>query len=86
MFNPVCLEKWIPYTLSGITFTGVVASVTISDEGTNYLNGDVLSASDSDLGGGGGSGFQYTITSNPGQVSSVDFGNSKGSDILLETY
>ena len=67
------------YTLSGITFTGVVASVTISDEGTNYLNGDVLSASDSDLGGGGGSGFQYTITSNPGQVSSVDFGNSKGS-------
>lgn len=67
------------YTLSGITFTGVVASVTISDEGTNYLNGDVLSANDSDLGGGGGSGFQYTITSNPGQVSSIDFGNSKGS-------
>ena len=66
------------YTLSGITYTGVVASVTISDEGTNYLNGDVLSAADSNLGGGGGSGFQYTINTNPGRVEDVQF-DQKGS-------
>ena len=41
---------------------GEVASVVITNAGQGYAQGDVLSALDGDLGGGGGSGFQYTVT------------------------
>ena len=62
---------------SGATFScsvnnGEVGAVQIGDQGTGYRNGDVLSASASDL-GGSGSGFQFTITSTPGVVDSASF-------------
>ena len=41
---------------------GEVASVQITDGGQGYTEGDTLSALDSDLGGGGGAGFDYTVT------------------------
>jgi hypothetical protein len=66
------------YTISGFTFTGVVNTVTITDQGLDYALGDTLSANDSDLGGGGGSGFEYTVASNPGQISNfqiTDYGS-----------
>ena len=51
---------------------GEVQSVQIADEGNGYRNGDVLSATQADL-GGTGSGFQFTITSSPGVVESTSF-------------
>jgi len=57
------------FTVSGIVFTGVVATVTITDSGNGYVNGDVLGVNDSDVGNGGtGNGFQFTITSQPGII------------------
>ena len=41
---------------------GEVVSVNITDGGQGYTEGDTLSALDGDLGGGGGSGFGYTVT------------------------
>lgn len=41
---------------------GIVTAVNITDQGQDYVVGNVLSASADDL-GGAGSGFEYTITS-----------------------
>ena len=49
---------------------GVVTSVNIIEDGVGYRNGDVLSATQADL-GGTGSGFQFTITSSPGIIDST---------------
>ena len=50
---------------------GSVTSVTITTQGTGYSIGDVLLIDDSQVGGGGGSGFQYTLNSNNTGVSTV---------------
>ena len=34
---------------------------------------DVLTINDSDVGGGGGSGFQFTVNTDPGRVSDLAF-------------
>lgn len=80
----------IVFTLTAPVYNGVVSSVVITDEGQNYLIDDVLSALDSDLGGGGGSNFTYTITTNPGKITSVTFssygvGNQVGDTLSLAT-
>lgn len=62
--------------LSGVA-AGTVVQVQITNSGQNYTTGNVLSANVSDL-GGEGSGFQFTITSDPGKVTDVNFTN-KGS-------
>ena len=64
-------------TGSGATFSctvngGEVEGVTITQEGSGYRNGDVLSASNADLGGSGG-GFAYTIDNNPGTIDDTTF-------------
>jgi hypothetical protein len=56
---------------------GTITGVVISDSGTGYTNGNILSANVADI-GGTGSGFQFTVTSTPGRVSTVTF-SSKGS-------
>jgi hypothetical protein len=52
--------------VSGFEFiivgVGNVSEVSIDLADDNYLVGDILSASDADLGGGGGSGFQFEVT------------------------
>lgn len=62
------------YTISGIVYNGVVSSITISNNGVNYVNGDILSFSNSSV-GGLGSGFQYSISSDPGIISNLSFSN-----------
>jgi len=49
---------------------GVVTEVTTTLKGSNYTVGDQLTAADSDLGSGGGSNFQYTLTA----VGAYSFG------------
>ena len=62
------IESIFPLIFS---FEVIIPSVTnISLTGTDYAIGEVLSVSDTDVGGGGGSGFQYTV-SNVGFVSAV---------------
>jgi hypothetical protein len=51
---------------------GEISFVTLTTQGVGYSNGDVLTVNNSDV-GGQGSGFEYTITSNPGQVTSILF-------------
>lgn len=51
-------------TANIVVTNGAVTNVTIVTSGSGYLNGDVLSASNTNL-GGTGSGFQYTISNNP---------------------
>jgi hypothetical protein len=65
---------------------GKVIQVQITSSGSGYVNGNTLSASNTNL-GGTGSGFQFTVSSNPGRVDEVIFG-TKGSgyqinDILV---
>ena len=66
------------YTISSITYNGVVTAVTITAEGTGYNLQDVLSASQADLGNVGGTGFEFTIASNPGTPYNIEF-TTKGS-------
>jgi hypothetical protein len=54
-----------------VVTSGAVTSVTITTQGTGYNIGDVLLIDDSQLGSGGGSGFQYTLNSNNTGVSAV---------------
>ena len=54
-----------------VVASGVVTSVTVTDQGSDYAIGDVLLLDDADVGSNGGSGFQYTLNSNNTGVSSV---------------
>ena len=56
---------------------GEVIDVTITDNGSNYQNGDILSVNPNFDGAGTGSGFQYRVDGNPGVVSNftiLDYG------------
>lgn len=62
------------YTLGATTtYTGVVTSVDTNENGLGYLQNDVLSIDQADLGNVGGSGFEFTVTTIPGIVSSFSF-------------
>ena len=73
------------YTISDITYTGTVDTITIVDSGSGYGQLDVLSAADASLGGGGGSGFQFTISSEPGVPNTIEFAN-KGQDYAVGDF
>ena len=51
---------------------GEVVDVTIVDNGTGYLNGDILSVNPNFDSAGTGSGFQYRVDGNPGVVSNFN--------------
>jgi hypothetical protein len=48
---------------------GDVTSVTLVSGGSGYNVGNVLSADDADLGGGGGSGFTITVATTSGPIN-----------------
>jgi hypothetical protein len=52
--------------ITGISYDGIVDSITITDSGSGYLAGETLGINDADVGGVGGSGFAFSITNNPG--------------------
>ena len=54
------------------TYTGTVTNVVIENGGQNYEAGDILSATDANLGNGGGSGFQYTVSTTPGEITTFE--------------
>jgi hypothetical protein len=58
--------------ISAATYNGTVTSVLALVSGSDYDDGDVLSVSQSDL-GGFGSGFEYTLNVDPGSVSDITF-------------
>ena len=53
-------------------FTGEVTNVVIESTGQNYQSGDILSATDANLGNGGGSGFQFTVSTTPGEINAFE--------------
>ena len=62
---------------TGATFScsvngGEVEGVTVSDSGSGYRNGDVLGVNNADL-GGSGAGFQFTVSSDAGQIDPATF-------------
>jgi hypothetical protein len=69
------------YVVGGVSYTGVVTNVNVTDIGLNYEIGDILSFSNSFV-NGVGSGFQFSISSNPGKISNFTF-VSKGSGYVL---
>ena len=69
------------YTISGVSYTGVVSNVDVTTIGTDYENGDILSFNNSSI-GGTGSGFQFSISSDPGKISDLTFVD-KGSGYVL---
>tara|TARA_Y100001968_G_scaffold205919_1_gene189123 strand:+ start:4153 stop:8391 length:4239 start_codon:yes stop_codon:yes gene_type:complete len=50
---------------------GAVIEVVFTDEGNGYVNGDVLSANANFDGVGSGSGFSWTLTSDPGIITNI---------------
>ena len=58
-------------TANVVVSGGSVTTVTITTQGENYALNDILLADDVDLGGGGGSGFQYTLSSNTTGITTV---------------
>ena len=64
------------FSVTGIAYTGVVDSVTITESGEGYLTTDTLGVNNSNT-GGSGSGFVFDITNNPGTVQEFSF-TSKG--------
>ena len=62
---------------------GQVTAVALTAQGQNVKLNDVLVADDADLGGGGGSGFQFTIQSNSTGISSVTAISLTGQDYSI---
>ena len=62
------------------TVSGEIVSVNVTDDGSGYQIGDLLSVNNSNF-NNSGSGFQYEITSEPGIVKSLSF-TDKGSGYL----
>ena len=69
------------FTVSPITYNGLVNSVSFSDVGQDYLNGDLISFNNT-LMYGVGSGFQFEIQSDPGLLSTVSF-TTKGNGYVV---
>jgi len=71
------------FTITQITYNGVISSITFTSNGlNNYSKNQILSVNDSNIGNGGGSGFQFSVTSNPGVIKNLVF-TSKGSGYLV---
>ena len=62
------------FTLGVPTYTGTVNSLVIQEPGTGYVQGDVISFSNSET-AGYGSGFQFTVSSNPGAIGQFEITN-----------
>lgn len=64
--------SYVAVALTGGTGAGATADITVAsnevtsvvlvNDGSGYATGDILSATDASLGGGGGSGFKITVT------------------------
>lgn len=65
------------YQINSATYGGEVFNVSVTDSGQNYQEGDSLGVLDSNVGGGGGSGFSFTVQTQPGAPSNLIF-NEKG--------
>ena len=65
------------YTVTGENLAGEVTGVTITSNGQNYTQGQIVEVNNSDV-GGFGAGFQFLISNEPGTVTGVQF-NTKGS-------
>lgn len=65
---------------------GVVIEVVFTDEGSGYVNGDVLSANANFDGVGSGAGFSWTLNSDPGIITNIaltQYGNGfQAGDVL----
>jgi len=66
------------YTVANVTNTGIIDTVTIVDSGTGYQANDVLGVADSTVGNGGGSGFAWTVSAVPGNLTGFVL-NDRGS-------
>ena len=59
-------------TIGVPAYSGVISAVTILNKGLNYVTGDILTVTDAQLGNGGGSGFEFTVTSTPGIITEFE--------------
>ena len=62
----------VQYTISGITYSGTVISLEVTDQGTNYVLGDTVGIDSADV-GGQGSGFSYILNNTPGVLDDISF-------------
>jgi hypothetical protein len=58
------------YTIGSVSTSGAISGVNITDSGTGYVIGDILSVNNADV-GGIGSGFEIEVTSLPAISSAV---------------
>ena len=62
------------FTLGVPIYAGTVNSLVIQEPGSGYVQGDVISFSNSET-AGYGSGFQFTVSSNPGAIGQFEVTN-----------
>jgi hypothetical protein len=59
------------YAVTGVTYNSTVTAATVASAGQDYSANDTLGI-DNTFFGGLGSGFEFTVTSNPGKVTEFD--------------
>lgn len=84
--------QYLDVPLTGGNGTGLTGTIDISGgqaiisinslTGQGYQLGDLLGINDSDVGSGGGSGFEFEVTNSPYRIDTIDFVN-KGSGYLV---
>ena len=59
------------YSITGVSYDSTVTAASVNSEGQNYSVNDILGI-DNTFFGGFGSGFAFTVTTNPGRISNLD--------------
>ena len=71
------------FRIDTVDITGVVTTITITNEGQGYRNGDTLSVPASSLGNASGTAPQFQVTSFPGGIEGLTFDSKVPDNVFV---